>query len=277
MVTVADLNCCALCPLPEAAHPVQGFGHMDDTKNGRTTLKDFVAPSADLLAHRRQARMDGRYEIAEVHPATGEPTTHFVRAACRCGATALATREQAAHARCSACVMSKPPIWLLDIDGVINANRPGWSAPPRRVWCAGFTIRWAPALIARLREFHRMGSHEIRWASTWCGYPEQLDELARHLGLRFDRAFTDRPASKTWAEMKAEAAVTVLAEGRRLIWTDDDEALVAPAFYPEIATAEREGRALLIAPRSNRGLQPSHLDEIAAFALDPNAQCGAAS
>jgi hypothetical protein len=162
----------------------------------------------------------------------------------------------------------RPPIWLLDIDGVINANKPGWHAPPRRIRCAGFTIRWAPALITRIRELHRVGNHEIRWASTWCGYPEQLDELSRHLGLQFERAFTDRGMSKTWAEMKAEAAVAVLAEGRRLIWTDDDEVPIAPGFYASIAEAERDGRALLIAPRSNRGLQPSDLDRIAEFAFN---------
>lgn len=47
-----------------------------------------------------------------------------------------------------------PPVWLLDVDGVINANRPGWGAPPRssRVWSdtdrMSYLIRWAPALLA---------------------------------------------------------------------------------------------------------------------------------
>ena len=27
---------------------------------------------------------------------------------------------------------SRPPVWLLDVDGVINATRPGWHAAPRR-------------------------------------------------------------------------------------------------------------------------------------------------
>ena len=164
--------------------------------------------------------------------------------------------------------MSEPPVWLLDIDGVINANRPGWGEAPRRIRCAGFVIRWAPKLLDRIRELHRTGEHEIRWASTWCGFPEQLDELSRHLGVQFERAFTDRPMSKTWAEMKADAALAVLAEGRRLIWTDDDEVPVAPGFYPAIAEAAADGRALLIAPKSNRGLQPADLDLIAQFAFD---------
>lgn len=162
--------------------------------------------------------------------------------------------------------------WLLDIDGVINANKPGWSAAPRRVRRAGFVVRWAPALIERIRDLRRTGAVEIRWASTWCGFPEQLEELGSRIGLRLDPAFTDRPASKTWAEMKAESAVAVLAAGNRLIWTDDDEAGIAPDFYPAIADAVRDGRALLIAPRPNRGLQRGHMDRIAEFSADPGGE-----
>lgn len=164
---------------------------------------------------------------------------------------------------------TEPPVWLLDIDGVINANRPGWGGPPRRIRCAGFTIRWAPALVDRIRELHRVGQHEIRWASTWCGFPEQLDELSRHLGLRFESAFGDRPAAKTWGDMKAEAALDVLRSGRRLIWTDDDEVEAGRQLFSLLARAESDGRALLIAPRSNRGLQPRDLARIAQFPFVP--------
>jgi hypothetical protein len=53
-------------------------------------------------------------------------------------AMATATRDRA------------PPVWLLDVDGVINATRPGWGSPPRRasVYADGgdWPMRWAPAL-----------------------------------------------------------------------------------------------------------------------------------
>lgn len=162
--------------------------------------------------------------------------------------------------------MTEPPVWLLDIDGVINANKPGWSAPPRRVRIAGFMIRWAPALIDRIRELRRDGAVDVRWASTWCGYPTELDQLSACIGLRLDPAFGDRAASKTWGDEKAEAALDVIRQGRRLIWTDDDEVDAARDLFPLIAKAEADSRALLIAPRSNRGLQPAHLDQIAEFA-----------
>jgi hypothetical protein len=165
--------------------------------------------------------------------------------------------------------MTTNTVWLLDIDGVINANKPGWGAAPRKVSCAGFTIRWAPALVVRIRQLHRAGWVDIRWSSTWCGYPTQLDELSTRLGVDFPSAFGDRPPSKTWADLKVEAAIDVLSSGRRLVWTDDDEVSAGRCLFPQIAEAEADGRALLIAPQSNRGLQPGDLDAIEAFATAP--------
>ena len=55
----------------------------------------------------------------------------------------------------------------------------------------------------------------------------------------------------------------MLAEGRRLIWTDD-EALPPPG--PERDELTTDNRALLIAPRPARGLQPEDLDHIERFA-----------
>lgn len=51
--------------------------------------------------------------------------------------------------------MARPPVWLLDVDGVINATRPGWGSPPRQasVYADGddWPMRWAPALIDAAR------------------------------------------------------------------------------------------------------------------------------
>ncbi|KUL32677.1 hypothetical protein [Actinoplanes awajinensis] len=50
-------------------------------------------------------------------------------------------------------VTAAAPVWLLDVDGVLNANRPGWSAAPRRGMAyaggTGFLMRWAPARLGR--------------------------------------------------------------------------------------------------------------------------------
>jgi hypothetical protein len=159
-----------------------------------------------------------------------------------------------------------PPVWLIDIDGVINVFQPsGWGVNLTRVR-VGFPIRYNEPLIDRIRTVHLRGAAEIRWSTTWCGWPDQLAELGVLFGLDLPQAFGDRPMSKTWACLKVEAALTVLQEGRRLIWTDDGEVDAGRRLFPALADAETAGRALLIAPDSELGLQPEHLDLIESFA-----------
>jgi hypothetical protein len=153
------------------------------------------------------------------------------------------------------------PVWLLDVDGVLNANRPGWGAAPRSGMAyaggMGFKIRWAPALANRIRIMHRSGLVEIRWATTWCPWAGQIENLLALPAL--GRAF-DGEVNGTAARLaKYAAAQQVLAEGRRLIWTDDD---AIPADGPD---REALAGALLIAPSPRRGLQPEDLDAIEKF------------
>ncbi|WP_218061856.1 HAD domain-containing protein [Planobispora rosea] len=156
------------------------------------------------------------------------------------------------------------PVWLLDVDGVINATRPGWGAAPRSATAysgdIAYRLRWAPALIERIRALHRAGSVEIRWCSTWCADAEQVERL---LALpRLARCWSDRPSADTAATAKLAAARDILAQGRRLIWTDDVEVPTSGPIHDELT---HDGRALLIAPSPGRGLQPEHLDAIEAF------------
>lgn len=160
--------------------------------------------------------------------------------------------------------LSNTPIWLLDVDGVINATFSGWSAAPHKGYAYAngrrFKIRWAPALIQRIRDLHEAGAVEIRWSTTWCDEAGQLERLFKLPKL--GRAFKVDDLFSV-SEYKLLAAREVIALGRRLIWTDDG---VVP-FYRHLFEAEIEaGKALLIAPRESRGLQPDHLDAIEAFA-----------
>ena len=158
------------------------------------------------------------------------------------------------------------PIWLLDVDGVINASKPGWSSAPtaRMVYSASsgreFKIRYAPALLARIRRIHTDKLAEIRWCTTWCA---DAAELEKRLNLpEFGRAFTDPINGRAAAMAKLAAASQVLAEGRRLIWTDDSETPESGELYERLTF---DNRALLIAPNPSRGLQPEDLDRIDAF------------
>lgn len=157
-----------------------------------------------------------------------------------------------------------PPILLLDVDGVLNAMRPPWDDTDRTK-CHGLTIRWAPAAVARLRALHNTGLVEARWCTTWCGFPDQLADLQDVLELKLVSAFGKRPASKTWGDLKVEAAIAVLAEGRRLVWVDDGEVDAGRRLFPAVAAGEAAGRALLVQPESLYGLTAEHLDEIEVF------------
>ncbi|MGC4886611.1 hypothetical protein [Micromonospora sp. DT227] len=159
------------------------------------------------------------------------------------------------------------PVWLLDVDGVINASRPGWNATPWKGYAyenaTEHKLRWAPQLITRIYELHRSGLVEIRWCSTWCAYADQLERLFRLPPL--GRAFHDDVRGVAASLAKLAAVRQVLASGRRLIWTDDDETPTAGPLHDELTA---DGRALLIRPKSGRGLRPAHLDAIEAFARD---------
>jgi hypothetical protein len=179
-------------------------------------------------------------------------------------------------------------VWLLDVDGVLNAHRPGWGAPPRTGNAHSgpdqFRIRWAPALVARILAVHEAGLAQIRWCTTWCADVDQIEAL---LGLpRFERAWTDFRQGPQAAIAKIEAAHAVLARGDRLVWTDDD---AIPSSGPDLekltggraaypvgggwtphtgggqTLTSGDGRVLLVAPSPVRGLQPGHLDQIEEF------------
>lgn len=161
------------------------------------------------------------------------------------------------------------PVWLLDVDGVLNARQPGWSAAPFHATVYShhdrneYRLRWAPALLDRVRQVHRTGAAEIRWCTTWC--PE-IDVIEREMRLpSFPSALPCNgplpKGSKTWF-MKLEAARAVLREGRRLIWTDDE----IPSFGPLHDDLERAG-ALTVCTSEKRGLQPADMDRIEAYAL----------
>jgi len=152
------------------------------------------------------------------------------------------------------------PVFLLDVDGVINAKRPGWGAAPRRGFAYAkayqWRMRWAPALIDRIRGIHTSGAADVVWCTTWCPWADQLERLFRLPVL--GRAFAHElaPGPEGWADKRA-AARDLVAAGAPLVWADD-EAIPDPYLcgdYPP-------DRALLVRPDPRRGLQPTDMDAI---------------
>jgi hypothetical protein len=160
------------------------------------------------------------------------------------------------------------PVWLLDVDGVLNGPRSGWSSAPNRGYATvthgpnkghDFKMRWSAPLLAKIRSMHLRGLVEVRWCTTWCPERRQLEELFRLPVL--EPALTDGQADPRWAGLcKVDAAVKVLqVERRPLIWTDDD---AIPATFGSLPG---EPPALILTPNERRCLRPEHLDYIEAW------------
>ncbi len=162
------------------------------------------------------------------------------------------------------------PVWLLDVDGVINANRPGWSAAPKSRGVALSNglyakVKWEPRLISVIRGLHFSGSVDIRWATSWVSYSPELEGLLLLPPLPL--AFTDAVYAGL-TKAKIDAALHVVEVDKRpLIWTDDEviDALDADTRDRLVNSGVP---TLLISPKSNRGLRPDDVDAITAFIAD---------
>lgn len=178
----------------------------------------------------------------------------------------------------SAAPTNAPPVWLLDIDGVINAATLG--EPPTHAWPAddwvdtkadGEARVWrmlaARPVLDFIREVHAAGRAEIRWHTTW---QERAANVARALDLpefpvQYAPEFLDVEEAlrhDQWWKLPAAQRV-VTDEGRALLWTDDDADWDLTA---EQRTAlEVAGRVLIVSPSSLVGLCRRHLRAIDEF------------
>jgi hypothetical protein len=178
-------------------------------------------------------------------------------------------------------VRDRPPVWLLDIDGVLNAvtGDPDGAVWPREVWRkttmtvdgARYRIRVAQPVLDFLLEVHRVGAADIRWHSSW------QDTAPRRFGPRFalprfpvqpasefahqDRrtATVDLPGGRRvwWKVPAAERVVT--EEHRVLLWTDDELRYATGSDLGAVADAPDR---LLLGPPMRTGLS---LDDLAAI------------
>ncbi len=170
------------------------------------------------------------------------------------------------------------PVWLLDIDGVINAitKKPDPSVWPRDQWVrttafSGDDIEWpilaATPVLDFLRRVHEKGRAEIWWHSTWQHY-------SVNVGMALDlpewpvldcpefaeqETFIATPLverERVW--WKFPAVQRLLVQGKRLLWTDDD----AKFQLDFRKKREWEPQALVVAPHETTGLAPRHLRHI---------------
>lgn len=157
-----------------------------------------------------------------------------------------------------------PPVWLLDVDGVLNALDPGGLGWPDYVTFSarGFLLRYSPTLTSRIAELHATGRVEVRWLTTWEGDADRL--LAPRMGLpplAVASAAGEASAGGGW--WKLPVAQRVREEsGRRLVWTDDDLDRVDEALE---WARDQAGDVLAVSPSSYVGLTPDDLAVIEAW------------
>lgn len=165
------------------------------------------------------------------------------------------------------------PVWLLDVDGVINAIaiKPDRTVWPEEAWIrttaeaqgGDWPILAAQPVLDLICEVHDRGLAEIRWHTTW--QHDAVKNLAPALDLpefpvqddcgvdSFAEDEDGRMAYRWWKLPAAKHVVDV--EKRRLIWTDDD-------LNDNRRELDAFGGHLLICPQTRLGLTPKHLRKI---------------
>lgn len=152
-------------------------------------------------------------------------------------------------------------IWLLDVDGVLNAVQvePG---PGFRRIRTPHTFTYRPAVAQRIGQLHRAKLVDVRWLSSWMEralwLPRAVPDFPAYRPVLGQREFRNTPAGMWWKAVTARA-VSDADPGRPIIWTDDD-------LNHSYGLGELDwviGRPMLrISPDPHYGLTDDHLAAI---------------
>lgn len=174
------------------------------------------------------------------------------------------------------------PVWLLDVDGVINMH--GWAASKikvmwgdtERVNVIGFPIVYSPTMLKRIRTMHDNGMAEVRWLTTWedqanadlapsLGFMDDLVVSGRREESQLERPRKFSESRQSYREdvgwWKLEFAQAVYDSGVPVVWTDDDIVYATDAVAWLNTTDP--ARMCWVAP--NSGLTPDDLTRIEQF------------
>jgi hypothetical protein len=185
------------------------------------------------------------------------------------------------------------PLWLLDVDGVLNAVA---KRPDRGVWrdwrhgrATADGVEWpiwfSPTVTGTVARLHESGVVEVRWLTTWgvhangelrellgvpelevAGEPPHVtgDHGAESHGQAVAREEPD-DAKVSWWKLEAVQRTLIDEPERPVIWTDDDLGSERDA----VAWVERHvPRRLLLSPRPDVGLTPRQLRAIRSYCGD---------
>lgn len=128
------------------------------------------------------------------------------------------------------------PLWLLDVDGVINALaksstlrllNSGWENWTQKT-VMGYPITYVEDLIKFINIAHNSGKVDIQWLTTWEDNDAVYNFLTPELGLEhfeiagrqsehLSNKFSDY---SHWWKLKVVEELSV--DHKKIIWTDDD-------------------------------------------------------
>jgi hypothetical protein len=175
------------------------------------------------------------------------------------------------------------PVWLLDIDGVINSIS---VKEPKHIWPSTswergevqnslspekWPMLWSRDVVDFILTIHADDLAEIRWHTTWQEEAVLVSELVglpefpiakcpefRENGsvVAAEQMREGRPG--WWKYMTAERVL--VEEKRPLIWTDDDITWEMTRIHR--AQLALKGEVLFICPDQATGLTPKHLEKI---------------
>lgn len=173
------------------------------------------------------------------------------------------------------------PVWLLDIDGVINANP---YQKPTHVWPEGDWIetqvadsngrKWpfmtAAPVIDFIQDVVWQDKAEVIWLTTWQNDAQKVAAEFRVPELAVVTNPMDKRHRVSWIHTwwKLQEALAIADWGRPIIWTDDDIGLEVRGFWKD--RIRDKINSLLISPNGNEGLHPKHLARIEEFLKEEN-------
>jgi hypothetical protein len=190
----------------------------------------------------------------------------------------------------------KPPLILLDVDGVINLSGTAWELKTRwpdykivyniQAGNGGYTICYSQTVVDKINEWSEVA--DVRWLTTWNEYA--IKNLAPALGLKkFPQGRA--PGENTKKVNSVLHHANTMGSDRLLIWIDDEnknqyfrtdyqyaadegEVLIPfddPLRGPKRRVFERKN-TLLVSPRV--GLTKEHLAVVDGVLANPKAWQG---
>lgn len=158
-----------------------------------------------------------------------------------------------------------PPIWLLDVDGVINRIGVRMPGPELRTFKSanGYQITYEVDLLERMAKLHADGKIEIQWLTTWEELADAYlaEELGLPRGLTVAGQYATADANFRW--WKHGTARQLFDLGHRIIWTDDDLNFEPSARNWAVSA---EGPQLIwFAPDERIGITHEFIDRVEAW------------